>query len=230
VVATTASVFAVVGAGFGTLVLALGDWPLLFLAPAPLALWAAWRSRHLPDAARRERGSVDWMGAGLLAVTITVLAIALNHPHGTTPSSVMPVFHVVLPVIALGAAALFVLLERRRTEPLMDWRQLRHGGFAAAIGVNTVLHLTMMATMYLAPVLVVRGLGRSTTAGGMLMVMVQISAIATTFLGGWLCALPRPASSPPASCSGRSPALPAPTPRCSPSGSSPVSVPECCSP
>jgi len=186
VVATTASVFAVVGAGFGTLVLALGDWPLLFLAPAPLALWAAWRSRHLPDAARRERGSVDWMGAGLLAVTITVLAIALNHPHGTTPSSVMPVFHVVLPVIALGAAALFVLLERRRTEPLMDWRQLRHGGFAAAIGVNTVLHLTMMATMYLAPVLVVRGLGRSTTAGGMLMVMVQISAIATTFLGGWL--------------------------------------------
>src|SRR6266566_2437934 len=186
VVATTASVFAVVGAGFGTLVLALGDWPLLFLAPAPLALWATWRSRRLPDTTRGTRGDVDWPGAALLAITITVVAIALNHPHGTTTPDVMPVFHVVLPVIALATAALFVLLERRRSEPLMDWRQLRHGGFAAAIGVNTVLHLTMMATMYLGPVLVVRGLGRSTTAGGMLMVMVQTSAIATTFLGGWL--------------------------------------------
>src|SRR5712692_6740410 len=186
VVATTASVFAVVGAGFGTLVLAVGGWPLLFLAPAPLALWAAWRSRHLPDAEPRERGDVDWMGATLLAIAITVLAIALNHPHGTTTAGVMPLFHVGLPVIALLAAALFVVLERRSREPLMDWRQLRHGGFAAAIGVNTVLHLTMMATMYLGPVLVVRGLGRSTTAGGMLMVMVQTSAIATTFLGGWL--------------------------------------------
>ncbi len=97
----------------------------------------------------------------------------------------MPLFHVGLPVIALLAAGLFVVLERRSREPLMDWRQLRHGGFAAAIGVNTVLHLTMMATMYLGPVLVVRGLGRSTTAGVMLMVMVQTSAIATTFLGGW---------------------------------------------
>src|SRR2546425_1044783 len=116
VVATTASVFAVVGAGFGTLVLALGDWPLLFLAPAPLALWATWRSRRLPETTRGTRGDVDWPGAPLLAITTTVLAIPINHPNATTPSSVMPVFHVVLPVIALGAAALFVLLERRRTE------------------------------------------------------------------------------------------------------------------
>ena len=186
VVATTASVFAVAGAGFGTLVLAVGGWPLLFLAPAPLALWAAWRSRDLPDAEPRDRGGVDWLGAALLAITITVLAVALNHPHGTTTTSAMPIFHVALPVIAMITALLFVLLERRLREPLMDWRQLRHRGFAAAIGVNSVLHLTMMATMYLGPVLVVRGLGRSTTAGGMLMVVVQISAIGTAFLGGWL--------------------------------------------
>src|SRR5439155_1168461 len=118
-------------------------------------------SGRLPAATRGPRGDVDWLGAALLDLTITVVAIALNHPHGTTTSDVMPVFHVVLPVIALAAAALFVLLERRRSEPLMHWRQVRHGGFAAAIGLNPVLHLTMMATMYLGPVLVVRGLGRS---------------------------------------------------------------------
>ena len=90
--------------------------------------WATWRSRRLPDTTRGTRGDVDWLGAALLAITITVVAIALNHPHGTTTSDVMPVFHVVLPVIALATAALFVLLERRRSEPLMDWRQLHHGG------------------------------------------------------------------------------------------------------
>jgi MFS family permease len=44
----------------------------------------------------------------------------------------------------------------------------------------------MMASMFLGPVLVVQGLGRTSTAGGMLMVVVQASVVATSFLGGWL--------------------------------------------
>ena len=70
--------------------------------------------------------------------------------------------------------------------PLLDWSQLRNGVFAAAIAVNFVLHLNMLAGMFLGPLLVVRGLGLDTVAGGMLMVIVQGSLVSTAYLGGWL--------------------------------------------
>jgi len=186
VVAMTSSLAAVLGAGLGTAAVAFGGWPLLFLGPVPLALWAAIRGRCLPDPPRDRRGRVDWAGAGLLALTAALVAIALNHPHGTTSDVVMPLFHVAIPVLALMAAIIFVLVERRVETPLIDWTQLRSRTFAAAIGVNTVLHLTMMATLFLGPVLIVRGLGQSDAAGGMLMVAVQASVVGTAYLGGWL--------------------------------------------
>jgi MFS family permease len=187
VVATAASIVAVLGAGLGTAAIALGGWPLLFLGTIPAALWAAVRARRLPGSAA-ELGpvSVDWAGASLLVLTMTLLAIALNHPHGTTSQAVMEVFHVWLPLLALAAGAACVIVERRVRVPLMDWRQLRDRAFAAAIGVNSVLHLTMMGALYLGPLLVVRGLGLGDTAGGMLTVVVNSSVVGTAFLGGWL--------------------------------------------
>jgi len=187
IVATISSVASVLGAGLGTVALGLGSWELLFFAMTPLAVWAAFRARSLPGSTPDlARGSVDWAGAGLLVVTISLVAIALNHPHTTASEVVMPVFHTWLPVLAIVAAGAFVAVERRVRLPLLDWAQLRDRVFAAAVGVNAILHLTMMASMFLGPILVVRGLGMDITAGGMLMVVVQVSVVATAYLGGWL--------------------------------------------
>jgi hypothetical protein len=117
---------------------------------------------------------------------ISLLAVALNHPHSATGEAAMPLFHQGLPVLAAGAAAALVLVERRVRVPLLDWALLRRRTFAAAIGVNGVLHLTMMAGLFLGPLLAVRGLGMDTAAGGLLLVAVQSSVVATSFLGGWL--------------------------------------------
>jgi MFS family permease len=164
IVATASSFAAVVGSALGAVAVQLGLWPLLFLGPLPLALLAAFRARGLPGG-ERVGASVDWLGAGLLVVTMTLLAFALNHPHTTTTD---------------------VLFERRVRVPLLDWRQLRNAQFGAAVGVNGILHLTMMAAMFLGPLLVVQGLGLSIIAGGALMVVVQGSITATAYLGGWL--------------------------------------------
>ena len=186
-VATASALSAVVGSALGTAAIAFGDWPLLFFGTAPLGLWAAVRSRRLPGLPDgRPRAPVDWAGAGLLVGCLSLVAVALNHPHGTTTETVMPLFHIALPALAIVAAGAFVIVERRTRVPLMDWGQLCRRAFGTAIGVNSVLHLTMMASMFLGPVLVVRGLGLTTTAGGMLMVVVQTSVVATAFAGGWL--------------------------------------------
>ncbi len=186
-VATASSLSAVAGSALGTLAVAAGAWPLLFLGAAPLAGLAALRARRLPATSPGAgRAPVDWPGAGLLLVTMTLVAVALNHPHTTTTEAVMPVFHAWLPALALVGAALFVLVERRVKVPLLDWRQLRDRVFAAAIGVNGVLHMTMMAAMFLGPLLVVGGLGMGTGAGGFVMVVVQTAVTLTAFAGGWL--------------------------------------------
>jgi MFS family permease len=185
-VATASAVAALVGSALGTAAVALGGWPLLFAPTVPLALWAAARARRLPGIERDRRNPVDWAGAGLLVLATTVLAVALNHPHTTTSEIVMPVFHTWLPLLAALAAGLFVAVEQRVRVPLLDWRQLRDRAFAAAIGVNALLHLTMMAAMYLGPFLVVRGLEMDTAAGGVLMVLVQAGMLTTAFVGGWL--------------------------------------------
>jgi MFS family permease len=186
-ITTGSAIAALAGAGLGTAAVALGGWQVLFLATVPLALWAALRSRRLPgSSAEFAHVSVDWPGAGLLVVAITLIAVALNHPHTTTNEVVMPVFHLWLPALAIIAVGAFIGVERGRAHPLMDWGQLRNRAFAAAVGVNGILHLTMMAGMFLGPILVVRGLGLDTTAGGMLMVGVQASVILTAFFGGWL--------------------------------------------
>lgn len=187
VVATIASVGSLAGAGLGTLVVALGLWQLLFFGVVPLGLLAFLRARGLPASGpEASRVAVDWAGAALLVVATTIWAVALNHPHSATAEPVMPVFHTWLPTLGLVAVVAFVLVERRVRAPLLDWRQLRNAAFAAAVLVNFVLHGTMMGAMFLGPLLVVRGLGLDTAAGGMLMVAVQLSVMATAYLGGWL--------------------------------------------
>jgi MFS family permease len=185
-VATASSLSAIVGASLGTLVVAAGHWRLLFLATVPLAIWAALRARGLPAApARASRGGIDWLGALLLAAAITLLSVALNHPHTTASDATMPVFHLWLPALMILSTVALVIHERRVRVPLLDWAQLRNRAFGAAVGVNGVLHMTMMAAMFLGPLYVVRGLGLDTTAGGMLLVVIQISVVLTAFIGGW---------------------------------------------
>ncbi|MFN0073761.1 MAG: MFS transporter [Chloroflexota bacterium] len=184
-VATVSALAAVIGSGVGTLAVSAGGWRWLFLGVAPLAVWAAVRARRLPGRERMQ-SQVDWWGAALLALTISLVAVALNHPHTNTDDLLMPVYHWWLPLLAVAAGTAFIVVEQRVQVPLMDWGQLRRPLFAASITVNAVLHMTMMGAMFLGPVLAVRGLGLDSTAGGLLMVFVQASVVLTSLAGGWL--------------------------------------------
>jgi DHA2 family methylenomycin A resistance protein-like MFS transporter len=166
---------------------ASGYWQLIFFVSAPIALWATIRGRRLPDGRTSPAGApVDWWGAALLVLATTFVAILLNHPHTPSIEPLMPFFHVGGAVLALVAVAAFLLVERRAAVPLLDWRWLRERVFAAAVGGNFLLHLTMMATMFLGPVMVVHGFGMSSTAGSMIMVTSQAAAMLTAFVGGSL--------------------------------------------
>ena len=176
-----------VGSGLAALVINVGDWRWLFLPLVPLALYVGMRARALPTAERSARaGQIDWAGASTLVVAITALALALNHPHGASSETVMPIFHQVLPAVAIVAGLAFLVVERRARPPLMDWARLRTVPFAASIAVNWILHMVMMAAMFLGPVAIERGLGMGGLASSALYMTVMASVVTTTLLGGWL--------------------------------------------
>lgn len=186
-VAMLSSLAALVGVAVGTLTVTYGDWRWLFLGALPLAAAAFWRGRRLPPGERTVGASdVDWPGALTLIVGLTALAMTLSHPHDTTAKEIMPTFHVATPVIVALAFAAFVVAERRARRPLIDWRPLRAPGFAAPVGVNLVLHGTMMGGMFLGPLLVSRAFGRGALAAGGFLLIVQGGAVVTALAGGWL--------------------------------------------
>jgi MFS family permease len=164
-----------------------GAWRMVFWLTVPFGLAAAWRARQLPDVdGNGSTTRIDWLGAGLLVVAFSALALALNHPHGTSSEIVMPVYHQWLPLLAIVVGGVFVAVERRANPPLMDWARLRSLPFATAMGVNAVIHLTMMALMFLAPVVVERGLGMGAVASTAVYVAVLGAVMAMSLAGGWL--------------------------------------------
>ncbi|MFJ4680917.1 MFS transporter [Kitasatospora sp. NPDC088783] len=108
--------------------------PLLWaLAALPLlALPVVWRL--VPESETRAAGRIDWAGAGLLSLGLTLLLAGLG-ASGVLPGAV------VLPLLAAGALllALFVRQELRAAEPMVDVRLLARRATAPVFGLSFLL-------------------------------------------------------------------------------------------
>ncbi|MBV9811350.1 MAG: MFS transporter, partial [Acetobacteraceae bacterium] len=110
------------------------DWRLVFWVTVPVGafgtLWAFWKLRDTPT---RRTHRIDWagnltFGAGLILI-LTAITYGIQ-PYGhhvmawTSP--------LVLGLLALGALALaaFVVIERRVSRPMLDFRLFRIASFA----------------------------------------------------------------------------------------------------
>ncbi|MBC7442319.1 MAG: MFS transporter [Ramlibacter sp.] len=147
------AVSSVVGPTLGGLFSQFLSWRWIFFVNIPLCVIAAWmllRQFHESVAPRRHR--VDYLGAGLLTVSLSLLIMAVLEGGQAwawdSPQSIGS--------FGLGALllALFVLAERRAAEPILPlWVFSRHLLLSTAlvsIGVGAVLiGLTSFVPTYL---------------------------------------------------------------------------------
>ena len=112
------AVSSVVGPTLGGVFAALGIWRGIFLVNIPLCLLAGWmlvRSFH--ENIERVKHRVDYLGAGLLTVSLTLLILgALEGGQAWAWHSAISIA-----VFAGGAAlfAAFILVERKAAEPVL---------------------------------------------------------------------------------------------------------------
>jgi EmrB/QacA subfamily drug resistance transporter len=152
--------FAALGPVLGGVLTAI-SWRLVFLINVPLALaviaLVLTSTPELP-ADPEQRRHIDWAGTGVFAVAIVALIYGLSRgqPDGwTSPSTVAPL------VICAVAFALFGWLERRATDPLINFRLFRHLNFLASTISQALAGALELGLGYLLPfyLLLVVGVG-----------------------------------------------------------------------
>nr|WP_043429717.1 MFS transporter [Arthrobacter sp. FB24] len=136
------AVSSVVGPTLGGVFSAMGMWRGIFLVNIPLCLIAGWMlSRTFHEKVERARHRIDYLGAGLLTGSLTLIilgALEGGQAWGWTSAISVAVF-------AGGALlfAVFILVERRAAEPVLPpWvvsRRLLATTALISFGVGAVM-------------------------------------------------------------------------------------------
>jgi len=136
------AVSSVVGPTLGGVFSALGMWRGIFLVNIPLCLLAWWMlSRTFHETVERTRHRIDYLGAGLLTASLTLIILgALQGGQAWGWTSIISVA-----VFGGGALlfAVFILVERRAAEPVLPpWvvsRRLLATTALISFGVGAVM-------------------------------------------------------------------------------------------
>jgi MFS family permease len=187
-VTMSSSTGAMAGTALAPLYVQFLDWRWAFYSAAVAGVAALALALRLgPDEVRATKQRLDWPGAILLLLALTVASVSLSHFHeGPETFQDGWQWHLPMHAGALALLAMFVAVERRVRQPLVELRHLRNGRFTTAVAANGVLHMTMMVAVFSVPFLVQRGLGLTPIQTGIMLTTMQASTTAMTLIGGWL--------------------------------------------
>jgi MFS family permease len=136
-----------------------------------------------PD--KDKKGTVDWLGAGVLAAALLALLLGVSFVPSWGWAS--PAF-AALEVVAVILLVAFVIIERRSSQPLVD---LRLGGrpvvaacvMTFVVGFVTTASFVVIPTIVSAPAVVGYGLGAAASVTGIILIPGGlVGAIAATLV------------------------------------------------
>jgi MFS family permease len=152
------------GPPLGGLLAQLWGWRSIFLVLAPLTALVALAGRRLP----RDRGVVSrlhWTGATSLTLGATLVMTAVT----VVPQREVPVpLDLVLGAAGLAFLALFVLVSRAATHPLIEPRLLIEARFLRSAVASFAQMLVLLTVLVAVPLYITGTLDRSTATTGIL--------------------------------------------------------------
>lgn len=189
----------VIGHLYGGIMVRLFNWRLLFWLNIPISLIALgltwWAMRELPQGQTAE--SFDWKGAILIALGLTALNIGLSAGGELTLSSsgldrvrALPPYTLPL-VLAAGLLVLiFLWVEHRSAQPLLQLGLFRRRGVGAAGVVNFILGYCIVIGLVNVPLFINTLLASSPSEGawmsGWLLSAFTLPMAVAAVPGGWL--------------------------------------------
>lgn len=193
---------------YGAFLVRYLDWKWQFYINIPASLLAAGGAyqalRNLPQPKRKV--SLDIPGALLLTSGLVALNMALSYSGGNAATGPTfdfnappPTTKYVIPLLVLAALLLgiFVYLERRTTDPLLNLDMFKQPNFTQACAINFLVGVALIIAMVNVPLFINTILPEGNTveevlqqaatrSGQVLAVMTGAMSLAA-LLGGWLC-------------------------------------------
>ncbi len=149
------------------------SWRAVFLVPPPLclpSLLLAWRL--LPKGGQQTGRQFDLAGAGMLiaATSGCMLALTGSSRWGWFSSRTLTLWGV-----ALTAAVVFVVVERRQASPLVRLSLLGNREYAAAAAVIACQYFCMFGALLALPVFIIQGLHWDDQLAGVLILPLPLT-------------------------------------------------------
>jgi EmrB/QacA subfamily drug resistance transporter len=160
------------------------NWRWIFYINVPLGALAIVVCYHVMRLIpyRRRQHAIDWLGAALMVVGVSCLLLALSwggNQYAWGSGTIIGLF-----VAGAVFAALFLLQERRASEPILPLRLFRRPTFALANGSGFILGLVMFGSIIFIPLYLQIVKGASPTRSGLLMLPMMAGIIVTSVLSG----------------------------------------------
>jgi EmrB/QacA subfamily drug resistance transporter len=131
---------AIIGPVAGGILTEAASWRWVFLANVPFALLALVLARSIPTAPTGRRPRIDWTGAVLLLVSAGGLLFALD---GIAAPWTW--------VMAVGGAILFIVVERRTMDPMLDLDLFRIPALRAGLATLVPAGVVMFGVLTFVP-------------------------------------------------------------------------------
>jgi EmrB/QacA subfamily drug resistance transporter len=161
------------------------SWRWIFYINLPLGIVAlAVLAATLPARLNRREHTVDYAGAGLLAVTLCSVILFTDLGGMTYPWSSAPILGLML--TALAAFCLFVFVERRAAEPVVPLSLFRNRTFTISVAVGLVVGFALFGSVTYLPLYLQIVKGASPTGSGLQMIPMMGGMLITSIISGQL--------------------------------------------
>ena len=173
------------GPALGGILLDLLGWRSIFYLRLPIGIIGVAMARALlKDQFSPKRGQkFDLLGAATLFLALTCLLLAVNRGQSLGWTSPWVVGLGMMSVLLLF---LFLFVERRVAQPVLDLKLFRRRLFSAASGSHVFLYMATTAVSFLMPFYLIQGLSLSASKAGLLLVTIPAISLVVSPLSGRL--------------------------------------------
>jgi EmrB/QacA subfamily drug resistance transporter len=161
------------------------SWRWVFWINLPVGIAAAALIGFaLIEPKRESRPSIDYAGAAILTVAMTLLLLVLG--EGSDPRLLLQPRNLGLMAAVVVLMIVFVRVENRAKDPVVPFALFRNRVVSVAIVVGFLAGIAMFAAITFVPLLAQGVLGASATEAGTFLTPLMLSWVVSSIVGGRL--------------------------------------------
>lgn len=179
-------VSSIIGPVLGGFITDQFSWRWVFFVNLPIGIIAALIiGIALKEPKLTEKPSVDYAGAGLLMVAISLMMLVMVE-GGTSLTTLFSPINILLLVGSIVLLAIFIWIEKRAKDPIIPFELFRNRTVSVSVGAGFLSGVAMFGAISFVPLFAQGALGLTATQAGSLLMPLMLSWVSMSVIGGRL--------------------------------------------